>query len=336
MARPRKIPSLSPGQASYVLERLRQARQVTAAEIRGYVADMAGEIRDLEERLQRLRDAAGTAIAERGTSKVGNGSPAAPRNSKRGKPTSRAKGGRSIRISNAVRTSLSSPAAATQSAPKRRKRKFTVTPAVLASREIQGRYLPLLNKFKGKRKEQFAKLAKEEGREAAIKAMEAQVASSAAAALQHEWQSSELLTAWTDRTVNGRSRRYSRRGFGMRSRLHVSSPAASTAKQLPIADNPGLLGSEHEWRRRRRGSTRPVLAEAPESGSSGRAKVAILFRFHRADGSPIPAITSLDDVLESNVDHGNTLHLHLAVVERDLRVHFVLPRLRVGMHVLRA
>ena len=54
VARPRKIPSLSPGQASYVLERLRQARQVTAAEVRGYVADMAREIRELEDRLKHV------------------------------------------------------------------------------------------------------------------------------------------------------------------------------------------------------------------------------------------------------------------------------------------
>jgi hypothetical protein len=168
VARPRKLPSLSPGQASYVLERLRQARQVTAAEIRGYVADMAREIRDLEDRLRRLRDGAETAVAERGTSKVGNGSPAARRRGKRGRPTRV----RSITPSNAPQTAVSSAAAA-QPVPKRRKRKFTVTLAVLASREIQGRYLPLLNKFKSKRKEQFAKTAKEKGREAAIKEMEA-------------------------------------------------------------------------------------------------------------------------------------------------------------------
>lgn len=171
MARPREIPSLSPGQASYVLERLRQARQITAAEIRGYVADMAREIRELEDRLRRLRDAAGGVVAERGTSKVGNGSPAAPRRSKRAKPTSRAQRGRRSRTSNAAQTPVPSPAT-TQSAPKRKKRKFTVTPAVLASREIQGRYLPLLNRFTGKRKERFAKTAKEKGREAAINEME--------------------------------------------------------------------------------------------------------------------------------------------------------------------
>ena len=174
MARPRKIPSLSPGQASYVLERLRRAGQVTAAQIRGYVADMAREIRDLEERLRHLRDAAGAAVAERGITQVGNGSPAALRRNKRGRATARPKLGRSTSTRpHAAQTAVASPAAAAEPAPKRRKRKFTVTPAVLASREVQGRYLPLLNKFTGKKRAQFARTAKEKGREAAIKEMQA-------------------------------------------------------------------------------------------------------------------------------------------------------------------
>ena len=174
MARPRKVPSLSPGQASYVLERLRRAGQVTVAQIRGYVADMGREIRDLEERLRRLRDAAGAAVAERGSTQVGNGSSAALRRSNRGRAMSRPKLVRSVTTTpDAAQTAVPSPAAAAQAAPKRRKRRFTVTPAVLASREIQGRYLPLLNKFTGKRRAQFAKTAKEKGREAAIKEMEA-------------------------------------------------------------------------------------------------------------------------------------------------------------------
>jgi hypothetical protein len=170
VARPRKVPSLSPGQASYVLERLRRAGQVTAAQIRGYVADMGREIRDLEERLRRLRDAAGAAVAERGSTQVGNGSPAAPGHSKRERARPGPTPNRSVIATPAA---VPSPAAAGQAAPKLRKRRFTVTPAVLASREIQGRYLPLLNKFTGKRRARFAKTAKEEGREAAIMEMEA-------------------------------------------------------------------------------------------------------------------------------------------------------------------
>ena len=174
MARPRKVPSLTPGQARYVLERLRRAGQVTAAQISGYLADMGREIRDLEERLRRLRDAAGAAVAERTSTQVGNGAPAALRRSNRGRASSRRKLGRAISTPpDVVQTAVPSPATAAQPAPKRPKRRFTVTPAVLASREIQGRYLPLLNKFTGKRRAQYAKTAKEQGREVAIKEMEA-------------------------------------------------------------------------------------------------------------------------------------------------------------------
>lgn len=71
-----------------VLERLREARQVTAAEIRGYLDDMAQEIRELEDRLRRLCNAAETAVAARGITKVGNRSPAALRRSQRGQAPS--------------------------------------------------------------------------------------------------------------------------------------------------------------------------------------------------------------------------------------------------------
>lgn len=58
MARPRKkssTPAASSGQASYVIEKLRKAGRVTAAHIKGYLSDMGREIRDLEDRLHRLR-----------------------------------------------------------------------------------------------------------------------------------------------------------------------------------------------------------------------------------------------------------------------------------------
>lgn len=149
------VRTLAPGQASYVIDKLRKAGRVTAAQIRGYLSDMAREIRDLEDRLHRLREAAGSPET-RTTGQEGiHGAPAA----KMGAAGPRRKPGR--------------PAANAKStpAPKPRKRAFTVTAKVLASRELQGRYLPLLNKMpKGKRKH-YTKIAKEKGREAAITAM---------------------------------------------------------------------------------------------------------------------------------------------------------------------
>jgi len=156
--------TLSDGQASYVVERLRAERRISDAEIQRYIADLGREISDLEVRLARLRALAGGPETH---SEVEGGSRPAPR-AKRRKRT------RSV-STNASAARPTAPASVTggEIAPKkRRKRRFTVTPKVLASRELQGRYLPLLNKFTGSRRAGFAKIAKERGRKAAISAME--------------------------------------------------------------------------------------------------------------------------------------------------------------------
>ena len=60
MARPRKsAPQLSPGQASYVLERMVADRRVSAGEINRYVSEMQREIDHLQARLESLRQASG-------------------------------------------------------------------------------------------------------------------------------------------------------------------------------------------------------------------------------------------------------------------------------------
>src|SRR5258705_1724011 len=64
--RPRKQVSttpLSPGQASYVLDRLVADRRISGGEINRYVGDMHREISDLETRLDSLRAATGGAAA---------------------------------------------------------------------------------------------------------------------------------------------------------------------------------------------------------------------------------------------------------------------------------
>jgi hypothetical protein len=169
MERPRKkspASAVSRGQASYVLEKLRQAGRVTAAQIKGYLSDMGREIRDLEDRLHRLREAAGTSFMVSKANRVGNGAPA----SRRASAAPRRKPGRPA---GSRKKATPTPVPSTTAKP--RKRKFTVTAKVVASRELQGRYLPLLNKFSGKKRQQYAKLAKEKGREAAITQMTAAV-----------------------------------------------------------------------------------------------------------------------------------------------------------------
>ena len=129
MARPRKeSPKLSPGQATYVLDRLIADRRISTGEINRYVSDMQREIADLESRLQSLRQATGAAAARL--------------------PIARREG-----------------AAA---APGRRKR---ISSEQRASRLIQGRYLGLIRQIPASRRGQYQKIAKEKGREAAIKEM---------------------------------------------------------------------------------------------------------------------------------------------------------------------
>ena len=139
MARPRKKSheKLTPGQASYVIDRLVGDRRVTWNEVHRYTEDMKREINHLEERLKSLRAATGEAI---------RGAVQALRPGRRGRPPGPAKAGR-----------------------KRRRR--SITAEQLASRQLQGRYLGLIRQIPASRRAQYQRIAKEKGREAAIKEM---------------------------------------------------------------------------------------------------------------------------------------------------------------------
>lgn len=129
MAQSRKeSPRLSPGQATYVLDRLIADRRISTGEVHRYVSDMQREITELESRLQSLRQASGAAAA---------------------------------RLPIARRE-------AEAAAPARRKR---ISSEQRASRLIQGRYLGLIRQIPASRRGQYQKIAREKGREAAIKEM---------------------------------------------------------------------------------------------------------------------------------------------------------------------
>jgi len=148
VARPRKSasqPNFTPGQAKYVLERLIKDRRISASDIREYVDDMRHEIGVLEERLKSLREATGEAI--RGVIQ------ALTPGRRRGRPPG---------------------SGAKQPAAKgRAKRRARITPEQLASRQLQGRYLGLIRQIPASRRGQYQKIAKDRGREAAIKEMSA-------------------------------------------------------------------------------------------------------------------------------------------------------------------
>lgn len=148
------------GQAQYVIERLRAERRISDRDIHQYVGEIGRDISDLEQRLERLRGAAGASQSRPVASEAGTVVPRPVRRVRR--ENTRSKPSR--------RRTQASPAAGVQG---RRKRKFTVTPAVLRSRELQGRYLPLLNRMPKTKRRYYANLAKEKGREAAIQEMEA-------------------------------------------------------------------------------------------------------------------------------------------------------------------
>jgi O6-methylguanine-DNA--protein-cysteine methyltransferase len=121
MARPRAaMPQLSPGQATYVLQRLVADRRISPNDITRYVSAMQREIDDLESRLEALRQASNGVPGETG-----------PR-------------------------------------PARRRR---ISAEQKASRELQGKYLGLIRQIPASRRAQYQKIAKEKGREAAIKEM---------------------------------------------------------------------------------------------------------------------------------------------------------------------
>jgi hypothetical protein len=137
VARPKQSSraELTPGQASYVLDRLLRDRRVSAGDVSRYVNDMRREIADLQQRLESLRAASG----------AGEG----------GVTTRRA--GR--------------PAATPSRRGRRPGRRTAVTAERRASQQLQGRYLGLIRQIPKTRRTQYQKLAKEKGREAAIKEM---------------------------------------------------------------------------------------------------------------------------------------------------------------------
>lgn len=138
---------LSPGQAAYVLERLIKDRKVTQGDVNRYVSEMTNEISELEARLQKLRSVIAGAVST---------------------VTRRARG---VKATPAPAAAGRKPAKAVPS----RKRRTSVSPERLASRKLQGRYLALVRQIPANKRPQYAKVAKERGREAAIKEMQAAV-----------------------------------------------------------------------------------------------------------------------------------------------------------------
>jgi O6-methylguanine-DNA--protein-cysteine methyltransferase len=154
MARPLRIPfqELTPGQAQYVLGKLLAERLVSPAEVTSYLRNLGQEIADLERRIAELRAASGGA------------SPAAeaPRRRRRGRPP------RVKAVAESTPTPVSAPA---RQPARKRRRRAKITPEQVASRQLQGRYLGLIRQVPSSKRGKYQEIAKEKGREAAIKAL---------------------------------------------------------------------------------------------------------------------------------------------------------------------
>lgn len=183
--------ALSAGQASYVIDRLISERRISLSDIQRYVADLGREITDLESRLKRLRDAAGGTVVTAGAALAGAAVAAAivrrgrkpgrpGRPARRGRPAGTGRGpGRPRKAAATTGDAVGNggPSAATATtarggAKRGRRSGAALSAGQLASRQLQGRYLALVRQFPEGRRAQFAKTAKEKGREVAIREMQ--------------------------------------------------------------------------------------------------------------------------------------------------------------------
>lgn len=136
------LDQLTPGQAKFVLERIVADKKIKSREIDKYLKEMDSEIENLEQRLSMLRGSRGSAPATSGKGRSGRRSKAAAATSGSEKGSKRKRGSRKA-----------------------------TTPEAQKSRQLQGQYISLIKRFSGKERDRFKALAKEQGREEAVKQM---------------------------------------------------------------------------------------------------------------------------------------------------------------------
>jgi len=181
MARPRKASpdqsQVSPGQAAYVLDRLIRDRRISRADVNSLIAEMGREIGELEARLQHLKSAHGGAMAAAavGVAAAAAGTALVRRGRRPGRPPGRPgrpPGRRGRPPASAAGSEGADGAAGSKGGKRGRKQRSAITPEQLASRQLQGRYLALVRQFPATKRAQYARTAKEKGREAAITEMQ--------------------------------------------------------------------------------------------------------------------------------------------------------------------
>jgi hypothetical protein len=130
---------------------------------------MQSEINDLERRLEQLRAATSGGGSASGTSAAPS---AAPR--RRGRPpgsANRGPGRPPGRPGRPPGRPAGRPAGSGAAVAAGRRGRTAITPEQLASRQLQGRYLGLIRQIPSSKRGQYQRIAKEKGREAAIREM---------------------------------------------------------------------------------------------------------------------------------------------------------------------
>lgn len=143
--------NLTEAQAHYVVGKMLEDRTISQRDVDRYLKSMHSDIDDLERRLDRLREAAG--------SSAGLSSGKRKRRSGTGKKRGRKKRG-------AAKSTKAGSG-------KKKGKKRNLSPEVRASRALQGRYISNLRSFSGRKKAEFQKIAREQGREEALRQMQA-------------------------------------------------------------------------------------------------------------------------------------------------------------------
>jgi hypothetical protein len=151
--------SLTPSQAPYVIERLLADRRITPADIHRYLMRLADEIRDIQARLEVLWDAAPIVTVE------------APRSPASRQSRVRGSAGRRTRQARPPVAAPEAIASALAPLPRERRKRRQSSPAVRAKMRILGSYVGYIRQVAAAKRPHFQRLARQQGYEAAIKAI---------------------------------------------------------------------------------------------------------------------------------------------------------------------
>lgn len=153
-----RLEELTAAQAQYVLGRVVADKKIRSRDIDKYLREMDREIESLEQKLTTLRE------IRTGSD---DSTPARKSRSRKRKRGARAKG-------SAKRAGKGTARKAKKAAKKAKKKsRKATTPEAMKSRQLQGLYISLVKRFTGRDRDKYKKIAKEKGREEAVKQMKA-------------------------------------------------------------------------------------------------------------------------------------------------------------------